>query len=221
MSFKNSGLKIFFHLFIALGIVVPCFADSTDHVAGAWFGTFIKKPVVNNYYLWAETQLRHDLEAGSVQQVLYRGGVLRKVTEEHEVGLLYLFAQSDNIKEHRLTLQHASKYGEFLSGNFSARTRFEARKLEDNSNEAFRLRYLLRYDTKTFDNYNPIVWNEVFLNLNREEWTGDRFYERNRFFLGSNIEFESLRFEIGYLNQHVPRTKLTKMEHLITVYLFF
>lgn len=189
-------------------------AFATDHRPGAWLGTFAQKKLGSYFSLWAETQLRYNLESGKNEQILYRPGILQKLNERHQLGYLFAYIQSDNVKEHRFALQHVQQYGNFLNAKFSSRSRLEARFIEDDSDDAARFRYLLRMDKNTF-----IAWNEVFLNLTNDDWTGNRTFDRNRLFLGFKKEYADWRIEYGYLNQFVPRKK-DVMEHIATVYFF-
>ena len=60
-----------------------------------------------------------------------------------------------------------------------------------------------------------------FLNITNESWTGNRTFERNRAFIGTRSKLNELSYEIGYMNQYVPRKELSTMEHILTLYLFF
>lgn len=69
-------------------------------------------------------------------------------------------------------------------------------------------------------NFNFLVWDEIFLNLTDDEWTGERFDERNRFFIGLKKPNQAHSVEFGYLNQFVPRSE-DIVEHIAVLYLFF
>jgi hypothetical protein len=66
-----------------------------------------------------------------------------------------------------------------------------------------------------------MIWSEPFVNVTREAWTGDRFLERHRLFIGTRWDFPDYRWEVGYLNQYIPRTNIDVSEHSLVVYLFF
>lgn len=209
-------MKVF--LFVIL--LIPSFANATDSKFSGWLGTFTKKKLDDTYSFWAETQLRHGIDVGSTNQILYRTGLLAKINDNHGVGFLYAYIQGGNNKEHRWTLQHTQKYGEWIGANFSHRARVEARFLEDDSDDAARFRYLLRAD-KVISKYNLVIWDEAFINLTDNAWTGSRTFDRNRFFLGLKHQFENFRVEWGYLNQFVPRETEDTIEHIVTLYAFF
>ena len=69
--------------------------------------------------------------------------------------------------------------------------------------------------------YKPVSWNEVFLNLSDDGFSGNRFFDRNRFFLGLRKDFYDSFIEFGYLNQYATRSSGDLMEHLGVLYVFF
>ena len=203
-------------LIILLTLLKLSVSFATHNRAASWFGTFAQKDITDNFLIWAETQFRYNLELGKNQQILYRPGILHKINEHHQLGYLFAYIQSDSLKEHRFALQHIQKYGNFFNADFSARSRLEARFIEDNSDDAARFRYLLRAEGSCW-----VTWEEIFLNLTDDNWTGNRVVDRNRFFLGLKHFVSDIRVEYGYLNQYIPRATNDVMEHIFTVYLFF
>lgn len=197
------------------------FAATSDNTRnGTWLGLFHKKPLPQEYTLWTEAQFRYLLDSTGMQQTLYRLGALKKLDERHEIGLIYGFVQTGVLKEHRPTLQHVQQYGELASMKFSGRSRMELRMLEDSPDDSLRFRYQLRGQKTLNPELDLVVWDEPFINLTKDDWTGERTMERNRFFLGTRIPVWGMHAEIGYLNQFVPRRK-DITEHILTLYLFY
>ena len=64
------------------------------------------------------------------------------------------------------------------------------------------------------------AWDEIFLNLTEDRWTGNRHFERNRAFLGLRQNYNGFTFEYGYLNQYVPRSSGRVMEHILSLSVF-
>ena len=209
--------KIFILLF---GIIYFHNAQSTTSYNGAWWGTFVKKQTSKRNAIWAETQIRYNLDFGAMAQFLYRTGLLRSYQNQHEMGLLYGFIQGSSSKEHRFALQHVKSYGKLLNFDWSTRTRLEHRLFEDNDTTSQRFRFLLRAQKPVSSNYNLAIWNELFLNLSNDHLSGNTTTDRNRFFIGLNQSYHQSKFEFGYLNQYVPRSEQNTMEHLLVVYLF-
>ena len=208
-------MKFLFILLTLMCSLSTAIADNTRE--GFWFGTLGKKPLDEQYSLWTEAQFRYNLDLGSMSQTLFRTGILRKLSEHHEVGAIIGFIQTGLLKEYRPTLQHiyqSPKMGDLALG---FRSRLEYRKLEDDFEESWRYRLQVRAQVPLSPTLNFILWDEPFLNLSRETWTGDRSFERNRFFIGAGLPVWGIRIETGYLNQFVPR-KQDITEHLWVVY---
>lgn len=182
-----------------------------------WIGLLHKKAVHEGYSLWGETQLRYDLASGGMQQTLFRFGPTKKLNDHHEMALLYGFIQSGNVKEIRPTLQHVQQF----FPNFSARSRLEFRTLEDSDDDSLRFRYMLRIQNKIREGLDAVVWEEPFINLTHDAWTGSRTFERNRFFIGIRVPIFQMNWEFGYMNQYIPRKAQATMDHIATLYIFY
>ena len=112
-------------------------------------------------------------------------------------------------------------WGDFKNLFLTHRHRLELRFIEDNNEDSYRYRYLVKATQKTSSFYKLIAWNEVFINLNKTQWNGQRTFERNRLFVGTKLNFESIDVEVGYLNQFIPRSQSDTSEHLFTTYIMF
>jgi hypothetical protein len=209
----------FILLFFLILLAVNSFAETKDEQR-VWLGIFGRKELSSNYDLWAETQLRHDETNQTMAQILNRFGVLRNMNEHHEFGLLFAYVQSGLTKEYRPTLQYVYK-NKLDINSFSIRNRLEGRDIENEDANSLRFRSLFRFSRPLNTQYDLVLWEEPFLNLTRENWSGDRFFERNRVFAGVRINFEKVNFEVGYMNQYVPRENQNISEHILTLYLFF
>jgi hypothetical protein len=195
---------------------------SAENSERFWLGTFSNKKLTDVFSYWIETQVRYNMNQGSTGQLLYRTGVLQKLNDKQGLGYLYAHIQSGSNKEHRFTLQHTQNYGNFAGFKLSHRARLEARFLEDIDEDGSRFRYLLRADQLNFKKYGLVLWNELFVNLNKTQWNGNDSMDRNRLFIGVKKKiFDSNRIEFGYLNQYVPRDSGDSSEHVLTLYLFF
>lgn len=157
----------------------------------------------------------------TLQQLLLRPGFLYKLNDKFEPGILYGYIQTDRQREHRPTLQLSQFFTRTDSENMSLRNRLEFRKIEDQDAASIRYRGALRYQRKLTASKSLIVWEEPFLNITHEEWSGERIFERNRFFAGMGLEYLKTRLEIGYLNQFIPRSDRDITEHILTLYLFY
>lgn len=181
-----------------------------------WLGLFNKTKISSDYSFWTEAQARLDNERLTRQQLLFRFGILKPLSKSFEAGLLYAYVQTNPLYEHRPTLQLNSTFFKQSHSSLTLRKRFEYRKLENSEAISGRFRASLRYQYKHF-----IVWEEPFINLTHETWTGERVFERNRFFVGRSFNVSLVNLEVGYLNQYVPRHERSLIEHVLVAYLFY
>jgi hypothetical protein len=193
-------------------------AHAIDHNPGAWFGLFTKKPLYDRFSLHNEVQLRYDLDRDNTQQLLVRFGGLYEINPNQEAGLLYAFVSNANSNEHRLTQQFIQKLSLNEGSKGLFRFRLEERVLEDRGPLAFRTRIMGRYQKEIRKYFDLVVWDELFINLNKRPWNGNENFDRNRLFIGARYELANSSIEYGYLNQLVNRQTEDVMEHLAVVY---
>lgn len=189
----------------------------TENNAGLWLGYFKQENLSSAGRLHFETQLRYNLDEGRMGQTLVRFGYLHNLSPIHQLGLLFAYVDSDSLKEYRPTLQY-----QYFHRHLTMRQRLEYRNVENIDQDSWRYRFLLR--SKSFNvgkHLQLIAWNEVFINLSHEQWSGKRTFERNRFFIGPRHQFKELSIEWGYLNQIVPRKNQEVIEHLLVGYFYF
>jgi len=193
-------------------------AYAVDHNPGAWFGLFTKKHLYDRVSLHNEVQIRYDLDRDNTQQLLVRFGGLYEINEMQEAGLLYAFVANPSSNEHRLTQQFIQKLSLTEGSKGLFRFRLEERVLEERGPLTFRTRIMGRYQKEIRKFLDLVVWDELFINLTKENWNGNQNFDRNRFFIGARFELANSSIEYGYLNQLVNRTTEDVMEHLAVVY---
>lgn len=187
-----------------------------------WLGLFSKKQISSSdYSFWSEVQARMDNDKFTNQQLLMRWGILKKLSDKDEIGLIYGYIYNDDLKENRPTFQYTRTFIKNDQHVVSLRNRLEYRKREEQDAVSGRLRLSLRGQKFIDQTYSVILWDEPFINLTHEDWTGDRLLERNRIFLGAGINCDGVNFEVGYMNQFTPRTNRDTIEHILTLYAFF
>lgn len=198
-------------------LLLSSLAHANDISYGrTWAGLFHRKSITDHWTIVGETQLRYSNDDINLQQILVRPGVMYRLNPQHEVGFVYGYIQSGQLKEHRPTIQWLGK----LSENLSARARLEMRKWEEEKVHSLRLRPMLRYEHALEAKRSWVIWDEPFLNLTHDDLSGNRIFERNRFFTGIRLPFENVALEVGYLNQTIPRQDLTTIEHILVFYVF-
>ena len=184
-----------------------------------WLGIFARKEMTHTD-LWMESQLRRDDENQTMLQTLNRFGVLKNLSLEHEIGVLFAFVQTGLVKEYRPTLHHL--YKKTLHQNhFILRNRLEFRDIENEDSDSLRFRSQIRWSYVLNSHFDFVVWDEYFLNLTNETWTGRRLFERNRAFVGTKFKWGKENIELGYINQYIPRRDQSLLEHIMTLYFFF
>ena len=205
------NFKIFIMLIISITISAYACAN-TKNEAGLWLGYFSQEKFNNKSSLHFDAQLRHNLSQGKMNQTLVRFGYLHGLNDQHKLGLLFAYADSDNAKEYRPTLQHLYLGNKYLT----IRQRLEFRDLENVDEDSWRYRLLTRFkNIQIKDDLQFVVWNEIFINLGNEDWTGNRTIERNRFFVGPRHKFKNFSLEWGYMNQFIPRSNKETYEHIL------
>lgn len=221
------------HLLILM-MVIFCFNTlaALENQNKTWLGIFGKKKLQDHdFSVWQEIQYRYDFEQGGMQQLLTRLGLLKSLNNSHEVGLImgYIQTRASNVgavdsKEYRPTLQHV--YNTALDEHkLTFRSRLEWRDEEDRETNSIRYRLQNSYRYQISPTYSLLFWEEPFLNLSGEKWVGNRLVERNRLFIGMRLDQGTdHRFEIGYMNQYVPKkfaNRTDVSEHVLVGYFFF
>lgn len=206
-------MKIILILFLLVSSLVH--AEEISY-GRSWAGLFQRKSLSERWTILGETQLRYSNEDINLQQILVRPGVMYRINTQNEVGIVYGYVQTGSLKEHRPTIQWLGKFSE----SFSTRARLEIRKWEEEKVQSLRLRPMLRYEHSIEARRSWVVWDEPFLNVTHDDLSGNRIFERNRFFTGLRLPFENVALEVGYLNQTIPRQNLTTIEHIFVFYVF-
>jgi len=103
---------------------------------------------------------------------------------------------------------------------FTSRTRFEQRTRMDSSGVALRLRQ--RFIVELIDLFDskitPIIYEELFFNLNHPEWINDDTLNQQRAFFGFQFPLQKhVNLRLGYINQYLIREPHNIMNHVIYV----
>jgi hypothetical protein len=90
-----------------------------------------------------------------------------------------------------------------VDGSVPARSRFEQRFRPAGSEVGWRFREKVQFSHPlgSFPGYSVVLSEELFINVNRTDWTNEGF-NQNRLFAGMAFRWdEPIRTEIGYMNQ--------------------
>lgn len=209
-------------LFLLLGLFVWGETWASDQSkASSWLGFMSKKSLEEKSSFWTEFQLRYDNNETTMFQTLFRFGYLYSLTPKHEAGLILGYIQTGLQKEYRPTLQHVYTFTQSPESLLNLRSRLEARQIEDNPDFSLRYRANLRWQKSVGGGYSAVMWEEPFVNLTDDDWTGNRFFERNRAFIGARKKLTGFDVEFGYLNQYIPRSSGNTTEHIAVAYLSY
>jgi hypothetical protein len=213
-------MKYLLLIILFFSVIFTAAAD-TRTLDRTWIGLFGKTSISESVSIWNEVQPRLDNDRVTLQQLMIRPGLLMKFSEKLEGGILYGFIETERLKEHRPTLQLVQTFSNTISGSLSLRNRLEFRQREDLEAQSIRYRGAFRFQHNLDPVKSFIAWEEPFFNLTREDWSGDRLFERNRIFAGMGFKFMKMRLEAGYMNQYTPRQASELIEHILTLYLFY
>lgn len=105
-----------------------------------------------------------------------------------------------------------------------SRTGLEQRILQNNL--GWRLRELVKMTVSVpgTDKVYLAAYEELFLDLDDTTWGQRRRLRQNRFFVGSGLRLDSAKrvsLEVGYLNQWIDRRREDRVNHVLSLNLFF
>lgn len=165
-------------------------------------------PGMERFHYWFETQGRFGNDATTLSQGIIRPGLGYALSPHASVwvGYAYVptmepFASTDR-NEQRVWEQVVWSIGTEL-GTLNTRSRLEQRFRPPGSDVGWRFREQLKLSWPLPDApaFSIVVSDEIFINLNRPNWTTEGF-NQNRFFVGfAYFSAQHLKTEIGYMNQ--------------------
>jgi len=197
-------------LWLLCGIVcmMPLLLSAQESNLGNWMLLFGNKKINDKLNWHHELQYRNYDAIGDLEQLLLRTGVGYKVADNSNLLLGYGFIRSENydgadnksvVNEHRIFQQLITKQNVHKL-RLQHRYRFEQRFVEDNFRIRFRyflgLAYPMWKDKTSLKELYFSMYNEIFLNTERD------VFDRNRLYGGLGYRLnETFRFELGYMNQ--------------------
>lgn len=126
--------------------------------------------------------------------------------------------QGDFVNEIRFWVRAQIEIADNSQNSVQWRSWINWRHRENESQNAYNLRERLHFDSKKplFFNWHPTLFDEVFLNLNHPSWTNNNLIEQNRLFIGGWFPLnETLKVELGYLNQLQIKDSQNIMNHIL------
>jgi Protein of unknown function (DUF2490) len=187
-------------------------------------------PDLKRWLWWMEGQLRvrdccsSDL---SLDQSIIRPGIGYALTDQSTVWMGYARVTSyldvQEIAEDRMWEQYMWK-GSTLLGAVAFRSRLEQRWVANGSDVGQRFRQFvkLHWPFSFYPAANFTVWDEVFVNMNSTDWGAVQGFDQNRVFVGIGYRYSpEILAEIGYMNQFIQTSRNDRMNHLLSLTVFF
>ncbi|WP_081726643.1 DUF2490 domain-containing protein [Legionella oakridgensis] len=170
-----------------------------------------------------KTEGRFYFNHSNVDELLMRPALAYNVSKKLSVWIGYDFFQSIHNSE-RINQafwgQAQIKMIDSNSINLVSRTRLENRLSTLGQGQAIRLRERGFVELKLFPKIKPrpILYDEIFLNLNHPDWVSKKTISQNRVFLGIKISLsKTTDLIIGYLSRTQYNTEETIKENLANV----
>jgi hypothetical protein len=176
-----------------------------------WTGFFLSgKPAESSkLLLWFDGHARFRDGAEELDVSILRGGLGWRVNKKLDVYAGYAavtqYRDAGNVDEQRIWQQMVYPIADIAGGKLTGRTRLEQRLRETGDDTGWRIRQFVRYGRPIGDGpFGIVIWDEVFFGLNDADWGQREGFDQNRLFLGGTWQATpKLRFEAGYLNQHI------------------
>lgn len=231
-------MRFVYALLLAV-FLLPCHtsrvcAQSIDD-GGLWFAALGNGDLPSSTFTghrlkwWFDAHYRLLDDAGGFNQSIVRPGIGIDLGNKSALWAGYGWIRTSPIQgqdfdEHRIW-QQWTWAPECRGIKYLHRSRFEQRLVETGDDTGLRWRQLFRIQGRpNCRGYSPVVWNEVFFNLNDTDWGARSGFDQNRFFVGVRLpdRGRQVRSEIGYLNQVIDLpTADTRTNHILSVNFFF
>lgn len=173
-------------------------------------------------------QLRLINRSHSLHRGLIEGGLGYRLRPDKSVWIGYRGTANDignNFYKESGLFQHLIwKLQSQANLNLFSRTRLEEFYRFSENQMYYRLRQRIRFQFARLNFMNtvqPVFYEEVFMQLNKTNFTSHSFVSANRVFLGFNLFTSSKNWwQIGYINQYnmaTPQDKNNEMNHILMV----
>jgi hypothetical protein len=216
-----------FGLVVLLSIPLPVLAYVQNEKL--WTGLNVLRPLTEDrrWVYLVFSQFRFIDQSHPLQIYLIEGGVGRHVTPAVSVWLGYRWSAhqpyNDFFQTNRLFQQALFETLNTGSARMLLRSRFEEVVQSHQSQPSFRFRQRIytEFKTRYLGMMNPLVYEEMFFQLNKTDYTTHQFVSENRVFIGVNLWHQPhALWEIGYINQYEwrsPQRTQNAMSHVISL----
>lgn len=219
---------------VILLIICMIFSSSVFALAQQeklWLGIGATRNLTNDgkwkYLIFS--QARYINESEPWQSLLLEGSIGNELNQNVAFWMGYRMTErnpDDGFNpESRLFQQVISRFVLSSTNELFYRARLEETTIRQNSSVAVRLRHRLAFSHNEPIIYHlePFLYEELFTQLVRTDFTPNDFITENRVFIGFNWRLENKQWvEIGYLNQfqmRLPNQSQNTMSHvLVAIY---
>lgn len=229
MAFANPK-KVFFLILLILSISQAALGN-TEYRTKAWLSIDILKtlPCNDKIVYQLSGQHRSDISEPFLDRYNLQTGVGYQIVPSTIVWFGYqLLTRTQRVPnnlEHRLWQQMVWVPIDNPCFNFALRSRLEERKREAKSqlSTRFRERLIVRFPSLINKKSVPVLFNEVFLNVNNPKWIStNKLVDQNRLFVGFDVTLSKTQaIEVGYMNIRRWRNNNNQIDHVLMVdYIF-
>jgi len=168
------------------------------------------------------TQARYNISDSQYDETRSEGGLGYDINDHLSawLGVTWIVKNADSDQERRVWEQLIWTPVNNSNINFSLRSRLEQRDNLDEAGiaEVFRERFQVMFPKWLDSRYTPVIYDEIFFNLNNPSWIGSQFVNQNRVFIGIQIPvIKSSNIQIGYLNRYRYSSPEDKMDNIAYV----
>jgi len=197
----------------------PLYAQQTFN--GTWDGITLFSDQTKPVFYYVKTEGRFYLNQYTRNELLIRPALGYTVNKRLSLWLGYDMNQtlSDSAKIRQTIWQQSQlKMIETPAIDLLARTRVEERFPAVNPGIAYRLRERAAITFKQLNkSLYPLIYDEVFVNVNHPAWVSIKTLSQNRVFLGAKIPVNGqVAIIVGYLDSSHYNTGTTVREHLLS-----
>ncbi len=216
-------LGFYFFLFLFLIFSHPIFA--LEQQGQLWLDASISDPFKNNKQIFYAIDARaHFVDQRDYHKFTWINaglGYAYTPTLSFWSGYQWLSHDVTNDKpvENRIWEQMVWQIFQNDMLTIRTRTRFEqtSRMHEPGWNNRVREKVSFYFPAKLFNKYTPLIYDEMFINLNKPNWMSDAdTIDQNQLFIGLDIPTSKTIFlEVGYIAQSLFNRQNTALNHVI------
>lgn len=215
-------ISLFSRCLIILFIFISIPAFALQQQTRLWAGIDLSGDFFNveNWLYDINSQARYTFTDSQYQTTQSEASLGYKTSDKLSLWLGYswLIENANSTQQHRLWQQIIWNILDNDQFNLMSRSRLEERKdvYEPEWSIRLRQRLQLSFPKLLFHTLTPIIYNELFVNINNPPWVNNQLINQNRVFVGIDIPiWKKVDVQVGYLNQYQIREPENRDNHII------